>query len=87
MDNKSKIEALCIEMLADHVKAMESKIKEALDSGALDLNEWDENHSKMVIPKMIIAACLDSEKYQYMGRGTSSEKKVKKGVKNLRYFI
>ena len=41
----------------------------------------------MIIPKVIVAALMESEATQYNARGTSFEKKIKKEVKNLRYFL
>ena len=87
MSNKDKIEALVNEMLAESVQHMTKKVKEALNSGALDIENWDENDTPMIIPKIIIQAVLQSEAEQYSARGTSFERKINKEVKNLRYFI
>ena len=66
---------------------MESKIDGALNSGAIDIDSWQEDDSPMVLPKIIITAILENESTQYQGKGTSFEKKIKKEVKNLKYFI
>jgi hypothetical protein len=86
-EKKEKIEALVIEILNDSKEAMVKKITMALNCGALDIEDWDENKSPMIVPKIIIAALLESESTQYSARGTSFEKKIKKEVKNLRYYI
>jgi hypothetical protein len=86
-EKKEKIEALVIEMLNYSKDAMLTKINTALNCGALDIENWDENKSPMIIPKIIITALLESESTQYSARGTSFEKKIKKETKNLRYYI
>jgi len=84
---KRKIKALAKWMLKDSKKKMEEKIDKALNSGALDIDNWDENNCSMIIPKIIVAALMESEATQYNAKGTSFEKKIKKEVKNLRYFL
>jgi hypothetical protein len=66
---------------------MVKKITKALNCGALDIEDWDENKSPIKLPKIINAALLESESTQYSARGTSFEKKIRKEVKNLRYYI
>jgi hypothetical protein len=58
-----------------------------ITNGAIDINSWDENNSPMILPKIIVTAILEQESTQYNGQGTSFEKEVKKGVRNLRYFL
>jgi hypothetical protein len=41
----------------------------------------------MVIPKIIVATLLEREKQQYLAKGTSHEKKIKKEIKNLSYYL
>jgi hypothetical protein len=86
-DKKEKIEALVVEMLNYSKDDMLKKINTALNCGALDIENWDENKSPMIIPKIIITALLESESTKYSARGTSFEKKIKKETKNLRYYI
>lgn len=84
MNNQEKIESLAIEMLEQSFEAMKAKITKAVRSGAIDAESWD---GKYLIPKAIVAAVLESESWQYLGRNTSFEKQVKKEVKNIQYFI
>lgn len=87
MEQKEKIKALVIELLKDSHEEMIKKIDRAINSGALDIENWDEKITPMIIPKVIATAILESEATQYSARGTSFEKKIKRDVKNLRYFI
>lgn len=41
----------------------------------------------MIIPRCIIMAILEHESQQYSAKGTSYEKRIKKEVKNIQYFI
>lgn len=84
---KKKIKAHVKDMLKQSHKAMLEKIDRALNSGAIDVDSWEEDNKPMVLPKTIVTALLESESTQYTGRGTSHEKRIKKDVKNLRYYI
>ena len=87
---KSKKEAiaqLVKDMLNESHEAMLKKIDKALNSGAVDVDEWDEAYNPMILPKCILIAILQDEATQYGGKGTSFEKQVKAEVKNIRYFL
>jgi hypothetical protein len=84
---KAKIKSLVSDMLKDSYEAMIKKIDKALDSGAIDVDGWDEHKSPMILPKCIVTAILQSESTQYEGKGTSFERQVKKEVRNIRCFI
>jgi hypothetical protein len=84
---KNKIKAHVKDMLKQSNKAMLEKIDKAINSGAIDIDSWEEDNKPMVLPKTIVTALLESESTQYRGIGTSHEKRIKKDVKNLRYFI
>jgi hypothetical protein len=74
-------------MLNQSHKEMIKKIDVALNSGAIDIESWEEDNVPMVFPKTIVAAILQRESWQYEGKGTSYEKKIKKEIKNLHYFL
>lgn len=84
---KKKIKAHVKDMLKQSHKAMLEKIDRALNSGAIDIDSWEEDNKPMVLPKTIVTALLESESTQYNGIGTSYEKSIKKEVRNLRYYI
>ena len=84
---KEQIKALVIEMLNESHEAMMKNIDKVLNSGAIDIDGWDEKNAKMVLPKTITTAILQRESVQYEGRGTSHEKQVKKEVRNILYFL
>jgi hypothetical protein len=86
-DKKAKIKALAVEMIKNSQDSLLELVEKALNSGAIDVDSWDENHNKMILPKCIVVAALESEADQYKGTGTCFEKEVKKEVRNLRYFI
>ena len=85
--NKSKIAELVKDMLNESHESMLKKIDKVLNSGAIDIESWDENKKPMILPKCIVTAILQNESTQYEGKGTSYEKQVKKEVKNIRYFL
>lgn len=87
MNKKAKIKKLALDMLKESHEAMVKNIDKALNSGAIDVDDWDENSNPMILPKCIVTAVLEQEATQYDGTGTSFEKKIKKEVKNIRYFI
>ena len=86
MEQKEKIKALVIELLNNSHEEMLKKIDRALNSGALDIENWNEKTSPMVLPKTIATAILESEATYYC-TGTTYAKRIKRDVKNLRYFI
>lgn len=86
-EKADKIKSLVTDMLNDSHQAMIKKIDKALNSGAIDVDSWDENDKPMIVPKCIVTAILEQESTQYSGSGTSFEKQIKKEVKNIRYFI
>lgn len=63
------------------------KVDRLLNSGAVDIDGWDEYDKPMILPKSILCAVLESESHQYSAKGTSYEKHIKKEVKNFQYFI
>lgn len=73
------------QMLGRAVSAMVTNIKKAINSGALDIEDWDVNST--ILPKVVTIALLEDEAEQYKCRGTSFEKKVAKEVKNLKCFL
>jgi len=85
--SKETIEILVNEMLDDAFNAIKKKVTKAINSGGLDVDSWDENENKMIIPKTIVIALLEDEAEQYKGKGTSFEKKVAKDVKKLKYYL
>ena len=74
-------------LLQESYKEMKRKIDKAINSGAIDIENWDPNTNCMIIPKSILIAILESEADQYKGVGTRFEKEVRKNVDNLKCFI
>jgi len=84
---KAFIETHVLGMIDEVSKHMKEKLKILFDSGAIDIESYDTENNRMVLPKCIISALLESEIQQYSGHGTSFEKRNKKEIRNLRYFI
>lgn len=85
--NKEKIKELVMDMLIEsHQKAIKN-IDKVLNSGCVDIDNWDEKNAPMVLPKTILTAILENEARQYTARGSSFEKQMKKEVKNIHYFL
>jgi len=87
MNKREKIKSLVYDMLQESHTAMVDKIDRVLDSGAIDIEGWDEHDKPMILPKCIVTAILQNESHAYEGKGTSFEKIVKYQVKNIKYFI
>lgn len=86
-DKKNKIKKLALDMLKESQEAQFKLVEKALGSGAIDIDAWDEKSQPMIVPKIIVVAILQREADQYDGTGTSMEKKIKKEIKNLKYFL
>ena len=85
--NKSKIKNLVKDMLKESNRIAIQKIERVLNSGSIDLDSWNEDNGKMILPKSIVIAILNSEAKQYSAKGTSFEREVNKNVKNIEYFL
>lgn len=81
------IKSLTADILKAAHAAMQKKIDRAINSGAIDIDSWDQHTNPMIIPKIIAIAIMEDEAGQYKGRGTSFEKEVKKEVTNLKFFL
>jgi hypothetical protein len=86
-EKQHRVKSLVKDMLKESYEAMIKKVDKALNSGAIDIDGWDEKINSMILPKCIVTAILQDESTQYEGKGTSFEKKVKKEVKNIRHFL
>ena len=90
MTNKQKKKAIkkhVLDMLDMSYLAMKKKVDTVLDSRAINIDDWSEDNAPMVLPKSIVMAILQHESHQYEAKGTSFEKKVKKDVKNISYYL
>ena len=87
LTKREQIKILVEDILKESHKAMVKKIDEVLESGAIDVDGWDDINAPMILPKCIVTAILQNESRQYECKGTSYEKQVKKEVKNIRNFL
>lgn len=88
MESKEqKIEKLCLDMLETSIVDIKARIKKAIDSGAVDVEEWDEKINPYLLPKAIMIAIFERETNLYRPTGTSFEKEVNKEAKNIELFI
>lgn len=85
--NKAAIKKLTNQLLKEAITGIKKKIDKSLNCGALDVNSFDPENNPYVMPKTILIAAMESEADQWKGHNTSFDKEVKKGVKNLKYFI
>ena len=80
---KQEIKKLVIDMLNESNSAMIKKIDTILESGSVDVENWNSNINGMILPKIVVTALLTNESTQRNGIGTSFEKHIKKSVKNI----
>lgn len=89
-DKKIKIHNLTEKLLNDSYVAMQQNIYKAINSGALDIESWDESIDSMIIPAIIIIAILEDEaehQKSYSLRNNKHTKQIKGEVKNLKHFL
>lgn len=84
---KAEVKRLVKDMLKESQKKAMANIDKALNAGCIDIDSWDCENAPMVLPKTILTAILEEEARQYTARGTRYEKKFKKEVENIRYFL
>lgn len=85
--NKKKIKKLTLQLLKESYEAAKLKIDKALNSGAVDTTNWEEDNMPLIEPKSILIAILMDEADQYNAKGTSFEKKIKKQSNNIKLFL
>lgn len=86
-EKKEEIKSLTIGTLDIAMDAMKAKIKVLLDSGAINVSDWDINTNPMISIKAMAIALLQAEADQLDARGTSFEKEVKRQVNNFKHFV
>ena len=84
---RAKLHKKCIRLLDRSYDEMLESISKAIDSGAVDIDGWDDINESMVLPKAILTAILQIESTQYDCKGTCYEKQIRKDVKNLKPFL
>jgi len=84
---KKKIQAMAVQMIKNFQANMEAKIERALNSGALDIDSWEEDINPAILPKVIAIAVLEDTADGFKATGTCFEKEVKKEVANVKCFI
>jgi len=84
---KEKITQMVVNLLLGSHEKMVEKISNLLNSGAIDLDSWNDKFDSMILPKTIATVLLQDESVQYTCTGTSFEKRIKKDAKNLKNFL
>jgi hypothetical protein len=88
MENKEKVKALVIEMLNDSHKAMLKNLETIINSDSIDLDNWDEKYTPMLLPKMIVTALLENDAKQYsLPKNYPNARQLKQQIKNISYII
>lgn len=86
-EKKELLKEMVTNLLTDSHNEMLKKIDKALNSGAIDVEEWDPAWFGLILPKTIATAILKDASTQYECKGTSYEKRIKEDVKNMLCFI
>lgn len=87
MIKKHAILALVEELLNDSRERQTELAIKAINSGALDIDNWNPKCDHMIIPKIIAITVLEDEANSIRPNGTSHEKYVNKEIYNLKLFI
>ena len=83
-EKRNEVKSLVLELLTNSQTEMINKIERVLNCGVIDINQYD---GTLILPKIIATALLENASHDYLGVGTCFEKRIKKEVKNIRYFI
>ncbi len=84
---KDKIKEYVKDMIQKSQEKMMMNLDKVLESGAINIEEWDAYNCPMIIPACITNALLEYEMNQRDFKGSSFEKEVKKQTKNIGLFI
>jgi len=85
-EKKIQIKMLVKDMLNDSFLEQIKTVDKVLNSGAIDIDSWNEEDKPMLIPRAIATAILAAELRQFEARATIY-KEVKKIIRNILYFI
>ena len=86
-EKKIAIKELVSELITFSSEQMIEGIDRALNSGTIDFDEWEESNGKMIIPKCILLALLEKQIDVNDAKGTSHQRRVRKQVKLIRYYV
>ena len=90
MSNKEKKEAIknmVNNMLTNSLESMQKNMERVLNSGCIDIEEWDGETNPYIMPRNILAALLKEEMNQYSLVGTCFERESKKQVAIIYSFL
>ena len=87
LSNRENIEKKVEELLNDSYIDAKQKLSKALNSGAIDIENWDPNHNHWLLPKIIAIAILEDLGDELRPRSGDLVKKVDKEVKNVKLFL
>ena len=71
----------------DCIPEIKRLIQKAINSPAIDLEEYADTSAPAILPKSVLIAVFQSMADQYSPKGTSYEKEVKKNVQNLKPYV
>lgn len=83
---KAYIESQVELLMEQSKKAMRENLTKALNSGAIDIDNYDPEHNSMVLPKTIWVAILEEEATQFTCP-LDHIKQFRKDIKNLKMFL
>ena len=86
-EKREEIKKMVKGMFQDVVGNLDKQVNKVLNSGAVDVADWDKNNNPMLLPKSILIAFLRDEADQYTAKGTSFEKQVADDAKNIGYYL
>lgn len=87
MKKKQQVQDLVIEMLNSSFEAMKKKAIEAINSDAVNTENWSEVINPMILPKTIVSAVLERECTQYIHPDKKEAKKQRKEINHIKYYI
>lgn len=86
-EKKLEIKTRVQHMLDESYHDMLNKIDKVLNSGAIDVAAWDPKSEPMIVPRIIVTALMESESGEWAAKGTSYEKRIRKGANNIKCFV
>lgn len=87
MDNKEMIKLHCNNILDLHIEDIRERINRVVNSGCIDVDNWNDNINPMLLPKAILSAIYSDYAESISGKGTCFEKSQKKEINNIKLFL
>jgi hypothetical protein len=86
-EKKEEIKLIVSGMIECSKEQLYKSLDKALNSGCIDIDNWNDKINPLELCKSLMIAILENEASTYYAWSTCFEKEVKREVKNIKLFL